>query len=69
MTKKKYVYQVWCEWDIGQEYGVFSTEAKAREWVESNESLKEVFEDGGEFSTAQDVEDAGLIGYKKLELD
>ncbi len=61
------VYSVWSEWDIGQEYHVFTSEEKALKWCEENEGLKEVLEE--EEGTIQDLIKDGLLGFSKLNLD
>lgn len=56
--------RVWCEWDLGQDYYVFTDEEKALAWLDkvvtSDNSLSE------EFSSGQQVIDEGLAGFKIL---
>ena len=56
--------RIWCEWDLGQDYYVFTDEEKALAWlnkaVASNEDLSD------EFSSGQQVIDEGLAGFKIL---
>lgn len=63
------VVEVFCEWDIGQEYEIFSSEETAREWLESNPILQEMFEDeDNECKSVEDLIDAGLVTYRERNL-
>lgn len=63
------MFNIWCEWDVGQENLIFTTEKAARNWLSLNQSLEECFEDGLEGEAAiQDLQDAGLVGIKKLSV-
>lgn len=59
MIKK--VYEVWCEWDIGQEYVVFGSTASAWKWAE------EAIENGGFEESIGELADEGLIGVTDKE--
>lgn len=65
--KKDIVYAVECEWDIGQEYLVFHTLAKAKEWCLQNENLKEAIEDEDP-PTIEGAIEAGLLNFKEMEV-
>lgn len=46
MKKKFGVYQIYCEWDIGQEYNLFETYTDAEQYVLDwfgNEDMMEVY--------------------------
>lgn len=55
--------RIWCEWDIGQEYLVFSSEEKARKWLESHWPR-----DSG-FINWQEAWAEGFMGFQSLTLD
>ena len=54
MRKGKHVYQIWCEWDVGEqwEYTIFETEELAQadidnhDWEDMDYTLEEVQDDG-----------------------
>jgi hypothetical protein len=55
------VYQIFCEWDIGQENMAYSTEALA--WEEAAEMLNLQF---GEEITVQEAVGRGLLSVQPL---
>lgn len=62
------VYEIWCEWDIGQEDIVFSSKENARQWLEENQNLRDLI--CYEFDTNIDeLFKAGLLSYSTSELD
>lgn len=56
------VYEVWCEWDVGQEDVVFSTSEKAWEWFE-----KRAFQFN--LGVPQELSEEGLVGINGKEID
>jgi hypothetical protein len=58
----KYVYRAWCEWDCGQDYIIFDTEALANEWL-SVAAMKGTDAD----STYSGLLEDGLVGVDELE--
>lgn len=58
---------VFCEWDIGQEGLVFTSEYEANNWMLNNENLSDCFEDGltGQ-AGIDDLIGAGLLGTNSL---
>ena len=64
----KTVYRIYCEWDIGNEDIVFTTEAKAKKWCEENESLTEMCGPGQDFESLDEIFDAGLLGFRDVDL-
>lgn len=56
------LYMLWCEWDIGQEYYIFSSIESARHWAKGSLRMAGIEE------SLEEIEDEGLIGYKKVEL-
>lgn len=40
------MFKIWCEWDVGQEGLVFTTEVAAEKWLANNVNLAECFEEG-----------------------
>ena len=63
----KTLYKVWVEWDIGQSDIAFKSEEGAKKWVmkqleETDPSLID------EFSTFDDLENAGRGGGKELQV-
>lgn len=61
------VYQVWCEWDVGQEGIAFETEEKALEWCHQDENLKELVEDYGK--TIEGFFEEGYLSINFIELE
>lgn len=61
--------KVWCEWDIGQEYAIFSTYDSARNWLEKNPILEDMATNDSEndYSLAT-LEKGGFIGFDTLLL-
>lgn len=55
--------KVWCEWDMGQNYFVFSSQSKAEEWMANN------WPDDTGFARWQDAWAEGFIGYRTLTVD
>lgn len=62
----KTVYQVYCEWDIGQDQGVFSTYAKAVDFIKNCDALKDCIDDN---QTLEDLWEDGLVGIKPVPVD
>jgi hypothetical protein len=60
-------YEVWCEWDIGHDDMVFTTEAIARRWVLENENLQEVADDQFDGSI-ENIFTANLVGIQEKTL-
>ena len=56
------MYRIFCEWDIGQEYLVFTTIENAINWAES------VFDEDEVGMTFEEARDDGLIGWQELEI-
>lgn len=64
------MYNIWCEWDVGQEGLIFSTKKKAQAWLENNDNLKECYEEiEGCDSVADLINNEGLVGINKLVVD
>lgn len=59
MTK---VYEVWCEWDIGQENVVFSTGEKAWEFIEKRC-------DQYNLGIPKELSEDGWIGIDAVDVD
>lgn len=61
------MFEVWCEWDIGQEDLLFTSAAAANNWMLENENLADCFEDGltGQ-AGIDDLVRAGLLGTNLL---
>lgn len=57
------MYEVWCEWDIGQDYLVFGSKEAAQKWAV--EALANSDIDG---ETYEELYHNGLIGLKKMEV-
>lgn len=62
MEEKEYVYQVLCEWDIGQEYQVFKTKDGAWEWA------IQALIDGGIDDDVEELQAEGLVSLDVLEV-
>jgi hypothetical protein len=58
-----YVYRVWCEWDIGQEYELFADEDLAYKWAK--DSLKEC----GIEEDIDDLIEEGLVGFESVKVN
>ena len=59
------LYSLWCEWDLGQEYIIFSSQEKGREWL-----AKEIAQDEY-LSDEYDVDrifNLGLAGFTVVAL-
>lgn len=61
------VYKLWCEWDVGQDGVVFASTHAAKQWVEFNDHLLEMVENG-DIESIDDLYDAGLVSISPLEL-
>lgn len=62
-----FVYQVWCEWDVGQEGVVFDTPETAKKWISENVHLVEMAGyEGVEGFTPLDFMGEGLVGIESL---
>jgi len=61
------MFEVWCEWDIGQEDLLFTSEEAANNWMLENVNLADCFEDGltGQ-AGIDDLISAGLLGTNLL---
>lgn len=61
------MFEVWCEWDIGQEDLLFTSEKAANNWMLANENLEDCFQDGltGQ-AGIDDLIAAGLLGTNLL---
>lgn len=61
------MFEIFCEWDIGQNGLLFTSEFAATNWMLKNEELADCFEDG---LTGQrgidDLVGAGLLGTTLL---
>ena len=56
------MFKIWCEWDVGQEDLLFTSEKAAHNWLVSNENLESCFEDGlSGTAGVDDLIDGGLI--------
>lgn len=67
------MFEVWCEWDIGQEGQIFTSEEKAKEWFNNfaPDLLKECFlpEDlEGNILDFDFVSKEGLVAIKELHI-
>jgi hypothetical protein len=51
-----YVYEVWCEWDIGQDYQVFDCKELAVAWA------REALKNQGINASYESIYKEGLIG-------
>ncbi len=60
------VIQIWCEWDIGQQYVVFTNEETAVEWAEAQ--LVKMYEDDEDDYSWEALEADGLIGFNFLKV-
>lgn len=58
---------IFCEWDIGQEGLVFTSEKAANNWMLDNDNLVDCFEDGltGQ-AGIDDLVEAGLLGTSSV---
>lgn len=61
------MFEIFCEWDIGHEGLIFTSEAAANKWMLDNENLADCFEDGltGQ-AGIDDLIGAGLLGTNQL---
>lgn len=61
------MFEIFCEWDVGQEGLLFTSEVAANNWMLSNDNLKDCFEDGltGQ-AGIDDLISAGLLGTNLL---
>lgn len=61
------MFEIFCEWDIGHEGLLFTSEKAANNWMLDNDNLKDVFEDGltGQ-AGIDDLIGAGLLGTNLL---
>lgn len=57
-----YMYRITCEWDIGQEYLVFTTAEEALNWAMDN------FDEVEMEMTFEEAQGDGLIGWQELEI-
>ena len=59
------MFKVWCEWDMGQDWEntVFTTREKAQASIDQADWSSLVG------MTQQEVEEDGLVGVDKLEVD
>jgi hypothetical protein len=63
-TPEDTVWRVWAEWDMGQEYLVFSSEDAAIHWADH-----EIGNDADlEFANFSEARDEGLAGLTELKL-
>ncbi len=62
------VFRIWCEWDIGQDYQVFSSQEKAMDWLQENLNLQEVMHEN-EYENLDKVFDLGLVSIESSLLD
>ena len=62
------VWSIWCEWDVGQENGVWSSLEKAKQWARDNEYLQEQAAEEG-FDDVLKLEDVGLLTFNEVEVD
>jgi hypothetical protein len=64
----EYVYRVVSEWDIGEEYVIFKTEAAAMTWLINNGNLQDILEpEDEEPTTIETLLDDGYIDIVKLK--
>lgn len=58
---------IFCEWDIGHEGLVFTSEKAANNWMLDNDNLVDCFEDGltGQ-AGIDDLVEAGLLGTSSV---
>lgn len=63
------MYSLWCEWDVGQEYVVFSSEENALKWLRNNASIQGVIDAEEDATTVDDLIGMGLISINVLEVD
>lgn len=61
------MFEIFCEWDIGQEGLLFTSEFAATNWMLKNDNLADCFEDGltGQ-AGIDDLIGAGLLGTNQL---
>ncbi|QQG33349.1 hypothetical protein [Pectobacterium phage PcCB7V] len=61
------MFEIFCEWDIGHEGLLFTSEKAANNWMLENENLADCFEDGltGQ-AGIDDLISAGLLGITPL---
>lgn len=61
------MFEIFCEWDIGQQGLLFTSEYAANNWMLGNENLADCFEDGltGQ-AGIDDLIAAGLLGTNLL---
>ena len=59
------MFRIWCEWDIGERDVYFHTEELAKEWLENNEGLKEILEDG---DTLDDLFADSYVGIEEISI-
>ncbi|QPI18093.1 hypothetical protein POP15_045 [Pectobacterium phage POP15] len=61
------MFEIFCEWDIGQEGVLFTSEVAANNWMLNNDNLADCFEDGltGQ-AGIDDLIGAGLLGTNLL---
>ena len=59
-------FKLWCEWDYGQDYYIFTSEDAGKAWlanrIDENE-LKEL-----EFNCVLDIFEEGLAGFEIVKL-
>lgn len=58
--------KIWCEWDIGQDALIFSSEVTARKWLNSLNLKEELCMEEGE--TLEDLIADGFISFSTLTL-
>ncbi|ATS93445.1 hypothetical protein P1A145kb_p045 [Pectobacterium phage DU_PP_I] len=61
------MFDIFCEWDVGQEGVLFTSEEAANNWMLNNDNLKDCFEDG--LTGQEGIDDlisAGLLGTNYL---
>jgi hypothetical protein len=56
------LYNIWCEFDIGQEDLLFTSKDNAITWLHKNEILGELGD------TYEDLEQEGLIGFTEMRI-
>lgn len=62
----KKVFEVMCEWDVGQENVMFLSEPDAMAWINENKYIKDIVEDNE--GTIEELFDEELIIIKAREV-
>lgn len=59
------MFQLWCEWDFGQENYIFASKQAAYNWLKNSQAFKDMLEDD---ETFESLLAENLIGVKEVKV-